>query len=369
MLKSLNFRVYEVMNKFAGLVFVGIASSLIGCNSGGGSSNSNPYTGISPYPYPAAQPYATLPNGFSSAIPSFVPQTTSNGLQIAYGYSTNSAAESLAAYVQRNGSALCSATPVASDGAGGTWLVGAAHCFVTAKSSASVLLASELLTPTSIAISKGFGGAGGTTTTISSSATIFLPSNYCDGGTFSSLGNCPNFTPEDGGQGNDIALIHIANNFNPAPYNYPQLNDGSLYPTAYTMAPVLSLGYGSNNVNGGSGQLFYVMNYFYQQSDNTGYHYLYNSYFNPAAANYGYSALVCGGDSGGGDLFSPDGSSWILLSEHTYGPTNACGTFYSSLPNAATNVSKYYDWLTSIISGEITVANCNASNNCVTNGS
>ena len=234
--------------------------------------------------------------------------------------------------------------------------------------SSSVLLSSELLTPTSIAISKGFGGAGGTITTISSAAIVFLPSNYCAGGTFASLGNCPNFTSEDGGQGNDIALIHIANNFNPAPYNYPQLNNGSLYPTVYTMAPVLSLGYGSNNVNGGTGQLFYVTNYFYQQSDNIGYHYLYNSYFNPASANYGYSALVCGGDSGGGDLFSPDGVSWILLSEHTYGPTDACGTFYSGLPNAATNVSQYYDWLTSIISGEVTVANCDTSNNCVTNG-
>lgn len=360
----------EVVKKVGLLIFIGIASFLNGCNSGGSSSSSS-YVGISPYPYPAAQSYATLPSGFASAIPSFIPQAnaTVNGLQIAYGYNTNTAAESLAAYVQKDGSALCSATPVASDGAGGTWLVGAAHCFVTSKSSSSVLSASELLSPTSIAISKGFGGTNGTTTTISSSATVFLPSNYCDGATFASLGNCPNFTPENGGEGNDIALIHIASNFNPAPYNYPQLNDGSLYPPAYTMAPVLSLGYGSNNINGGSGQLFYVVNYFYQQSDNAGYHYLYNSYFNPSPANYGYSTLVCGGDSGGGDLFSPDGSNWILLSEHTYGPTNACGQFYSSLPNAATNVSAYYDWLTSIISGEVTVANCNSSTNCVTNGS
>ncbi len=358
------------MNKLGMIVLVGVAAFLNGCNNGSSSSGTNPYTGISPYPYPAAQSYATLPNGFSNAIPSFVPQTTltTNGLQIAYGYNTNPAAESLAALVQRDGSTLCSATPVASDNAGGTWLVGAAHCFVTAKAATNVLLPSELLIPSTISIAKGFGGAGGTITTVSSSATVFLPSNYCDGATFTSLGNCPNFAVSDGGQGNDIALIHIASNFNPAPHNYPQINDGSLYPSSYTMAPVLSMGYGSNNVNGGSGQMFYVVNYVYQQSDNPGYHYLYNSYFNPSASNYGYSALVCGGDSGGGDLFSPDGVNWILLSEHTYGPTNACGTFYSSLPNGATNVSAYYSWLSSIISGEITVANCNSSTNCVTNG-
>lgn len=356
------------MKKFNWLVFASIAGFMVACNSGGSSSN-NAYPGISPYPYPPAQSYATLPNGFSSAIPSFVPQTTltENGLQIAYGYKLNPAAESLAALVQRNGQTLCSATPVASDNAGGTWLVGAAHCFVTNKASANVLLASELLTPNTISIAKGFGSSSQAITMISPSATVFLPSNYCAGATFASLGKCPNFAVSDGGEGNDIALIHIANDFNPAPHNYPQINDGSSYPSAYTMAPVLSMGYGTNNVNGDNGQMFYVVNYVYQQSDNPGYHYLYNSYFNPSSANYGYSALVCGGDSGGGDLFSPDGVNWILLSEHTYGPQGACGEFYSSLPNGATNVSAYYTWLSSIISGEVTVANCDSSTNCVTN--
>ena len=83
------------MNKFGIIVLVGVAAFLNGCNNGSSSSGANPYTGISPYPYPAAQSYATLPNGFSNAIPSFVPQTTltTNGLQIAYGYNTNPAAE------------------------------------------------------------------------------------------------------------------------------------------------------------------------------------------------------------------------------------------------------------------------------------
>ena len=84
----------------------------------------------------------------------------------------------------------------------------------------------------------------------------------------------------------------------------------------------------------------------------------------------GYASLVCGGDSGGGDLFWT-GSKWILLSEHTYGPNSACGTFYSFyLPNGATNVSAYYDWIQSIIKDPTPAVNCKNGTiaNCVTNG-
>lgn len=346
------------------------ASAVVACG-GGGSGNGNggdPYANITPNPYPQPNTYAVMPNGFASAIPSFMSSGT--GLQIAYGYNTNPFALDLVAGIaMQNGSSyVCSATPIASDGQGGTWLIGAAHCYVASKSNPSQLISNNLLTPNNITVSKGVDEENKKLWS-TESAVVYLQQSYCQGGVFNGIGKCPKFEVSDGGQGNDIALIHINRKFNISE-SYPTIDNGDNYPQPYTMAPVLSLGYGDNNVNNLNGQLFYVVNYFYQQSDATGYHYLYNSYFNPSSSNFGYSALICGGDSGGGDLFW-NGSNWILLSEHTYGPSGACGQFYNYLPNAATNVSAYYDWIQSIIgSGNNAVANCQNGTiaNCVTNG-
>jgi secreted trypsin-like serine protease len=148
------------------------------------------------------------------------------------------------------------------------------------------------------------------------------------------------------------------------------------------MAPVLSIGYGVNtqwpNSNASCdtptkcATMFYTANYQYWQQNTTGYNYLYNSYYNAGGfGQFGYSSLICGGDSGGGDLFwDGNNNNWLLLSEHTYGPNGACGTFYNYLPNAATNVSAYYDWIQSIIEDHSPVDNCKsgAIANCVTNG-
>ncbi len=349
------------------LLPVAFTLTLIACNGGGSSSNSS----VSPNPYPPAQSYPTMPSGFESAIPSFaVPSTTGNNLQIAYGYNSNPAALELTAFINQRvggGTYICSATPVAGDGVGGTWLVGAAHCFLSVKQQLESVISADILSPSNLTVYKGLSVAQSTLT--ANPVTVFIRKDYCYGSTFTGLGNCPNFDYSNvsTAQGNDIALIHISESFNSSGV-YPQIVPSSQYPTAYTMAPVLSLGYGDNNIYGNNGLMFYVVNYFYQQSDNTGYHYLYNSYFNSTAN--GYSALVCGGDSGGGDLFW-NGSQWLLLSEHTYGPTGACGEFYNYLPNAATNVSSYYGWLTNIINSGAggAVSYCNTeSANCVTNG-
>lgn len=374
------------MNRLFILLIAG--GVLSACNGGGGSSGgSNPSpsptpsptptinpNSVDPYPYPTPSTYPTMPDGFAAAVPTFMSNSSQAGhygLQIAYGHNTNPQAPNLVAYINQlvniyqnpdyNGLYICSATPVESDGNGGTWLVGAAHCYLSQKSSFAVVTASDILPMVNLSVYKGGSGQ----INKASSVQVFVPKNYCQGATFDYLGECPNFGSYDGGEGNDIALIHINAKFNDD-QNYPRLAESSEYPSAYAMAPVLSLGFGLTN-KGGMGDMFYVVNYFYQQSDDTGYHYLYNSYFNPYA---GYSELVCGGDSGGGDLYW-NGNQWLLLSEHTYGPSDSCGNFYNYLPNGATNVSAYYSWLTNIInsgSGGAT-AYCNSeSANCVTNG-
>lgn len=369
------------MNKlFVILLAGGILSA---CNGGGGgASNSSPTptptpkpkptptatispNNVDPYPYPTPSTYPSMPDGFADAVPSFVAGSQSGhyGLQIAYGHNSNPQAANLVAYINQQvglGTYICSATPIAADGVGGTWLVGAAHCYLSAKTNAAYVSANDILSMSNLSIFKGVYGQ----TQKASSVQVFVPKNYCQGATFSGLGKCPNFGSYNGGEGNDIALVHINTKFNDD-QNYPRLAQESEYPPAYAMAPVLSLGFGSTN-SGGMGNMFYVVNYFYQQFDAAGYHYLLNSYFNPYA---GYSELICGGDSGGGDLYW-NGSQWLLLSEHTYGPSDSCGNFYNYLPNGATNVSAYYSWLSNIInSGTGATTFCNSESAvCVTNG-
>ncbi len=363
------------MNKLFIILLAG--GVLAACNGGGSSSNSSPNpvptptatispNKVDPYPYPTPSTYPSMPDGFADAVPTFVAGSQSGhyGLQIAYGHNSNPLAPNLVAYINQyvagQGTYICSATPVAADGVGGTWLVGAAHCYLSQKTQASTVTINDILPRVNLKVLKGTNGDS----LISDNVQVFIRKDYCQGATFSGLGECPNFGSYDGGEGNDIALVHINSKFNDD-QNYPRLAQASEYPPAYAMAPVLSLGFGLTN-SGGMGNMFYVVNYFYQQSDTVGYHYLLNSYFNPYE---GYSELICGGDSGGGDLYW-NGSQWLLLSEHTYGPSDSCGNFYNYLPNGATNVSAYYSWLSNIInSGTGATTFCNSESAvCVTNG-
>lgn len=369
--------------------------ALTACGSGGGgSTTTQPIdpnfaedpTPPSPYPTPGDYNLGQ-PTGLTESYPSaFWPNNLHNALQIAYGNNSESQIANLTAYVTM-GNALCSATPVYYDASNNrTFLIGAAHCFAQSKTSPTMLYSSNLLPTSSLSIYNGVSKVKGMVSY--SVEAVYLRQDYCYNATFASGGECLNFTPNSGAgtQGNDIAVIQVAGQY-ADPESYPQLARASQYPTPYTMAPVFSIGYGINTQSPNSsatygtstqpcGTMFYTANYQYWQQDATGYHYLYNSFYADASnttygasPGTGYTSLVCGGDSGGGDLFWT-GSKWILLSEHTYGPNSACGTFYSYLPNGATNVSAYYDWIQSIIKDPTPAVNCKNGTiaNCVTNG-
>lgn len=381
------------------LVPVSLAIGLSAC--GGGGSSSGGYNGsflIDPVPQGGPYPesgsykgvsYGDLPepnsvNGgvLSNSYPdSYFPNGLTNSLQIAYGNNDESHVANISAYVTM-GDQLCSATPVYFDAnSQTTFLIGAAHCFVSYKNNAQILLSTNMVSLGQTSIKYGVYGSNPIQTY--DVKAVYLRKDYCYGSTFSlDSDGCPNFDPSSGAntQGNDIAIIQVNGKYgNPESYPYPQVVPASEYPTPYTMAPVLSIGYGINTQipttsdSGGRSVMYYVAGYQYWQQDltngsnNGGYHYLYNSYYNQSAFNQsGYTALICGGDSGGGDLFWT-GSKWILLSEHTYGPNKACGTFYNYLPNGATNVSAYYDWIMTIMNANDPVATCKNSTDCVTN--
>lgn len=365
---------------------------LVACNGGGGSSNNNsgfvdnpvPPSPVQPVGTYNGQPYTSLgqPTGLTGAYPSTFWPNNLISLQIAYGNNSESNISNLTAYVNMTGS-LCSATPIKYDAnTNTTFLIGAAHCFVKNKTVSTTLNQANLLSASLLSVSYGISSLA-TNWVSYPVVAVYLRQDYCYNATFGIGGHCPNFSPNEGvtnGQGNDIAVIQISGQY-ADPESYPQIVTASEYPVPYTAAPVLSVGYGINtqSPNGGAscdtstqpcGTMFYTANYQYWQQDTTGYHYLYNSFYNNGGFDQsGYSALICGGDSGGGDLFW-NGANWILLSEHTYGPDGACGTFYNYLPNGATNVSAYYDWIQSILTNPIPATSCSNGTiaNCVTNG-
>lgn len=382
-----------------------IVSGISACNSGGGSStpdnggdsnsfasdptppngpnmNTGSYNGtpFDQLAQPRTKSNGILANQYPNSY--FPTYATSNSLQIAYGRNDESSVAKISAYV-RIGRSVCSATPVKYDATTNTtFFVGAAHCFASNKTNTETMTTSNIA---SVSSSKVYYGVSGSQRESYVVTAVFMPKNYCYGDTFSTGSSCSNFSPTDGvtnGQGNDIAIIQSQGEFGGTDnhINYPAVVPASEYPTTYSNAPILSIGYGVSRQtpgsdDGGLTEMYYVAGYQYWQQDtansNSGYHYLYNSYYNSINAfnQSGYTALICGGDSGGGDLFWT-GSKWILLSEHTYGPSNACGQFYSFLPNGATNVSAYYDWIEAIFNDPSRIANCNNGTipNCVTNG-
>ncbi|TXJ00951.1 MAG: hypothetical protein E6Q32_05540 [Neisseriales bacterium] len=375
-------------NVVCGLIGLLCLAACGGGSSGGGGFQNDP---TPPSPYAPLGNYMGIayselgqPTGLTQSYPSSFWPSNLPAFQIAYGSDDESAIANLSALVHLKRS-ICSATPVYYDSQSNTtFLIGAAHCFVISKSSPTNLNHNDLMATSDVRIYHGVGSSLHSWDANYDVKAIYLRQDYCYNGSFAIGGECQNFTPQEGasgGQGNDIAIIQVVGQY-ADPESYPQIVPATQYPQTYTMAPVLSIGYGINTqtpigdmpsgctVGSDCAVMYYTANYQYWQQDTIGYHYLYNSYYNNGGfGQHGYTSLICGGDSGGGDLFW-NGSHWLLLSEHTYGPSDVCGTFYSFLPDGSTNVSAYYDWVQSILYSTDPVAACNNGGiaNCVTNG-
>lgn len=337
-----------------------LCSALSACGGGGGSANNGTdpnLTSVDPYPYPQAQQYPTPPVW---NLPTDDQINTTPSTYIAYGSNRSNDVMKLTALVNIDNTHICTATPIHSDGTG-TWLVTTAHCILNKKSNANTVLSSELVNPATISIETIINGKWNST----QAQAVYTPKDYCYGATFSELGGCPNFTAnQDAGpnaEGNDIALIYTSGIVGD-PTAYPIIEPQNQYPQPYTMAPILSVGNGQTDATEYAGTTFYVTNYFYRQTDEKGYHYIYNSYFENNSTNSGYLNLACSGDSGGGDFFW-NGSKWVLLAAHSFGQKDSCGSRYNYLPTASTDVGSYYNWIMNIINSQTPINTCNDENN------
>jgi len=330
------------MHKYTSIMLSSLV--LFGCNSGGGSSGAstnNEYASYDPYPFPSAKSYPTPP---IVAIPSINNSVHSAQSRIAYGNSSSSEVMKFTALINIADQYTCSATPIIFDG-NGTWLITAAHCLVNHKENKTRVNSEEVFNASSISIETMINNQY----VVTVAKAVFVRSDYCLGSIFNSVGGCSNFSSSDSGtEGNDIGLIYAAGKVGD-PDAYPIIEQDNNYPEAYTMAPILSVGYGSTDNNEYSGSVSYVTNYLYRKTDAKGYHYLFNSYFDNDGGEKGYINLTCAGDSGGGDFFW-NGNRWVLLSVPSYGPKSSCGSFHRSLTTASTNIGYYYNWINKLTS-------------------
>lgn len=362
------------------IIYLVVISAMVGCKVGTNPSISTAWIDkpVPPSPYPTEGHYNGLlysqlgqPTGFNTSYPTAMLPLS---LRIAYGYNSESNIINLAAFVAIN-SAYCSATPIKYDkDSNTTFLISAAHCFIHSKKDSNQVTIGDLIPTEDIIVAYGSKHPWIKTYDVKA---VYIPTDYCYGSSFPIRSECKNFSPNSGNgvQGNDIAVIQMHGKFGLVE-SYPKLALESQYPQSYSMAPILSTGYGistnqpENNANClidiNCGKLFYVANYQYWKQDAEGFHYLYNSYHTDNAYGEGYAVMFCSADSGGGDLFW-DGKDWLLLSEHTYGPNHSCGTLFPYLANAATNVSAYYKWIKSIIEDKDPKQNCKTGRiaNCV----
>jgi len=352
--------------KIISLIFCGF---LFGCIGGNNKNNTpqiypNPYPQILNYPTP---PIFNLPN-FSvtngqAVSNANIDYSTFNENNLGISYSNFNSNTSVAAQKiltmaslviinTSKGTFVCTAVPIRQTN-GYTIFITASHCFVTNKDSPNTLTSANVVTAQNISIYYGQKPNTSSSFNRFTTASLYLPTQYCAGVTFKNGDECPLFYYVPGTQQNDIAILVVNGNFgNPA--DFPAVIPVGQYPQVYTGASILSIGYGAvNNAQespvliNNTPQAFYVSSYYYMVDDNPGYHHVYNSYFNPT--QQGYTTLICSGDSGGPDLFW-DGNKWNLISEHTFGPANVCGGFYKNLyyGNVATRVGDYYDWIVGI---------------------
>lgn len=376
---------------------------LVACNGGGGGSSSSS---------PSAQAIPGAYQCYPSQLPTGL---QSNSLQIAYAGNCSVESASQSANLQKMAVALeryqaavtsggistesgfynfCTGTPIKYNPTTGvTFIVTAAHCVTgttARKPAGSPITAANISTYVNdnydhnqAWIYQGLNAGSVQQSQLSGQIlAVYVPSQYCQSEEFakdnesSDNFECQKITQANGDfailkvQAQSGLSINIASNLKLAPSNLvltPTTPNGS---ATYLMA----LGYGGTNTDGKisswdpmNSKLNYINYQYYATNLLGGSSYpitILNSYF----SNNNYYALVCGGDSGGGD-FAWDGSNWNLLGVHSWtsigyygdGKSFECGYYNANLSRAASgsaDVRQFNGWIQGVLNGDNQTIGC-----------
>ena len=185
----------------------------------------------------------------------------------------------------------------------------------------------------------------------------YVPSQYCQ--TPSISGSCRSLSMQNG----DVAILKIQAGTGAELRVNPDLR---LAPSTLQIpfdAEIMALGYGLNTTATPDDRVLNYVTYRYYATNTYAGAYGELSIFNGYRQNGSYFAILCQGDSGGGD-FVWNGSGWDLIGVHSFGniPCGTRSTEYRGAIAASADARPWESWIQEILTHDTSPTGCASLN-------
>jgi hypothetical protein len=260
---------------------------------------------------------------------------------------------------QANGEFIeyCTGTPLAYDAARNVGFVStAAHCVIGSSkpAGASITFRNIATFDGAARIYQGTPGrAAGANALTAQIEAVYVPAQYCRAVVINR--SCSDPTKQNG----DVAILKVRGINGLQLRVNPELR---LAPSSLQLthdAEIMALGYGTNTTPTPSDRVLNYVTYRYFAT---------NAYegaageltiMNGYRQNGLYYAILCQGDSGGGD-FAWDGTNWDLIGVHSYGhvPCGKSSSTYKTAVGASADARPWEAWMREILANDTSPTGC-----------